>query len=247
MARERKSPQQKKKLEYEKGHFTFTNAPHAFPKSWRQKKAHANRQSRRKSEELLASAKPLISAVDAEAVVGDVTSGHLRHSVTRKRLRKVSTVTVGEKVRQKLEKRKESVGRRVSKHRKYDEIVAQAIVTLTSLGREDLGDFLRRAMKLLQGGDPIEWARVSQSGDRLDRALGFLERLERGNADFHDALRRNQQQCKAFQQWRKDANRILMKNALPALKKEAEKRTVGKKLKAMRRQSESKPRSKAST
>src|ERR1700734_3351553 len=113
MAKARKSPQQKKDLEYNKDHFTFSNAPHGFPKSWRQKKAQANRQYRRKSEALLAPAKRLISADDAEATAGDITSGHLNQAVARKRLRKMSSVTIGQKVKIKLEKRKESAGRRV--------------------------------------------------------------------------------------------------------------------------------------
>jgi hypothetical protein len=235
MAKARKSPQQKKDLEYNKDHFTFSNAPHGFPKSWRQKKAQANRQYRRKSEELLAPAKRLISADDAEATAGDITSGHLKQAVARKRLRKMSTVTIGQKVKIKLEKRKESAGRRVNKHRKYDAIVVQALGTLTSLDGDQLADFLRRAVRLLQVGDPIEWMRVSQSSESLDRALYFLEGLERGNAHLHDALRRNQQLCEAFQQWRKEANRILRKEALPVLRKAAEKRALKRKLNAARR------------
>jgi hypothetical protein len=112
MPKEQKSPQQKKQLEYDKDHFTFSESPHAFSKQWRRKKTHLSRQYRRRSEELLAPAKPQISADDAERVVGDLTIGHLKYSITRKPLRKSSTVTVGEKVQLKLEKRAQTAGRR---------------------------------------------------------------------------------------------------------------------------------------
>jgi hypothetical protein len=241
MAKIPKSPQKKKDLEYNKDHFTFGhNSSRMFPRAWKHKKANINRTYRRRADELLAPAKRQISADDAEEVVGDLTVEHLQHSITRKRLQKQGTVSVGEKVRLKLEKRRESAGRKVNAHRKYDEIVAQAVGTLLSLDREGLKNFLEIAAKFLQGSDPIERQRIGQSSAPLDRALNFLEQLNHGNGCYLDALRRNRELCKAFQQWQKEAQRIVMKEARPVLRKEAEKRAVGKKLKAMRRQSEPK-------
>lgn len=241
MAKIPKSPQEKKDLEYNKEHFTFGhNSSRMFPKVWKHKKANTNRTYRRRADELLAPAKPQISADDAEEVVGDLTIEHLKRSITRKRLQKQGTVSVGEKVRLTLEKRRESIGRRVNAHRKYDEIVAQAVGTLLSLDRKGLTNFLKTAVKFLQGGDPIERQRIGQSSAPLDRALNFLDQLNHGNDCYLDALRRNQELCKTFQQWRKEAGRIVMKEAQPELRKEAEMRAVSKKLKAMRRQSESK-------
>ena len=112
MPRQQKSPQQKKQLELEKDHFTFAKNPHAFRKGWREKKAEANRQYRRKSDELLAAAKPQISSGDAEALVGDVTIEHLKKSVSHKRLQKWGTVSLGEKIESKSQKRRETVDRR---------------------------------------------------------------------------------------------------------------------------------------
>ncbi len=238
MTRERKSPQVKKQLEYSSDHFTFSNAPHAFRKSWKRKKANTNREYRRKSDELLVQAKPEMSADDAEAIVGDLTIGRLKRSITRERLRKHSIVSLGEKVQIKLEKRKGLAGRRVDKRRNEDEVVTEAVTTLASLNGEDLLKFLRRAVKFLEGGDPIEWARVSQSGDRLDRALGFLEALERGG-HYREALCADRQLREAFQQWRQKANRILRKEAIPGLRKAEEKRTLKGKLNSLRRSSAS--------
>ena len=170
-------------------------------------------------------------------MVGEITAAQLKNSVSRKRLHKRGTVAVGEKIKLKLEKRKESAGRRVLKHRRYDETATQAVSTLTSLDREDLANFLKRAVKLLNGGDPIEWMQVSQSSNQLDRALWFLERLERGDAPYHEALCRNQRLCEAFLQWREKANRILRKGAWPALQKIKEKKALKRKLNAPRRSS----------
>lgn len=243
MGKESKSPQEKKQLEYSKGHFTFSETPHAFPRQWKRKKTAANRQYRRKSDKLLAPAKPHVSASDAEALIGDLTVGLFKDSITRKRLRNSSAVSVGEKVRIKLEKRKKMTGRRVNSHRKYDALVAEAIGTLASLEGEALAKFVRRAKRFLQGGDPLEWVRLREmrlreSDQPLDRALYFLESLERGDACFHDALRRNQPLCHGFQQWCKEANRLVMKDARVAARKAQEKSAIGKKLKSARRLNE---------
>jgi len=246
MGKGSKSSPEKKQLEYSKDHFSFSESPHAFPKQWRRKKTLANRQYRRKSEKLLGPVKPQVSSNDAEALVGDLTIGHLKNSLTRKRLRKSGTVSVGQKVRIKLEKREEMIGRRVNSHRKYDNLVEEAIGTLSSLGREELIKFVRRANKFLRGGDPLEWNRLSQSEQPLDFALYFLERLDRGDGSFHDALRRNPTICETFEQWGKEANRILMKDIRAAAKKAQERSAIGKNLKASRRFKESKPPGKSS-
>lgn len=88
MAIQRKSPREKKDLELKKDHFTFAEYPHRFRKAWPRKKALASRAYRRKSQQLLSPAKREISADDAEMSVGDVKTGHLKSSVTRKRLHK---------------------------------------------------------------------------------------------------------------------------------------------------------------
>jgi hypothetical protein len=109
MPRQQKTPQQKKQLELKKDHFTFAKNPHAFRKGWGEKKAEANRQYRRKSDELLAPAKPQISSEDAEALVGDVTIAHLDKSASHKRLHKRGTVSLREKIVIKSQKRQETM------------------------------------------------------------------------------------------------------------------------------------------
>lgn len=66
MGKERKSPQQKRDLQYDKDHFTFAEYLHAFRRQWRQEKTLVNRQYRRKSEGFVAEAKPEMTAADVE-------------------------------------------------------------------------------------------------------------------------------------------------------------------------------------
>lgn len=235
MARERKSPQLKKALEHDKDHFTFAKNPHAFRRNWKQKKTLANREIRRKSDELLAQAKPEMPANDVELIAGDITVAQLARSVLRKRLRKDGTVSVGEKVKLKLDKRVEMVGKRVHRHRKYDREAAQTVATLSSLKSEQLVDFVRRSAVFLDGGDPLEWDRVKSSKEPIDRELSFLEGLTRGNGRMHDALRRNQELCQALQSWVENANRILKKDQRVVQRKIEQKQMVTKKVNALRR------------
>lgn len=219
MPRQQKSPQQKKELELKKDHFTFAKHVHGFRKEWKDKKAQANRQYRRQSDELLVLAKPEISADDAEALVGDVTIARLQRSVPRKRLHKWSTVSLGEKISIKSQKREDTVDRRAKGRRNWDNVVQSAVTTLLSLEGDELVQVVKRIAGLIQGGDPVEWMRTYQSKDRLDRTIFFVEQVNRGNCLYIDALRRNQELCKAFQAWAVKANRILAKQRRPAQKK----------------------------
>jgi hypothetical protein len=109
-----------------------------FPKTWKRKKTFANREYRRKSDELLAPAKLGIAADDAELIADDLTVGHFQKSVVQKRLQKVGTVSVAEKVKQKLEKREAAVGQNVQRHQIFDRAATLAISTLSSLVGEEL-------------------------------------------------------------------------------------------------------------
>jgi hypothetical protein len=181
-----------------------------------------------------------MSAQDIDLAVGDITPAQLAKSVFRKRLRKAGTVTVGEKVKLKLEKRAATVGRRVKSHKKYDLLMVEAVGTLTSLDGERLVDFVRRAVIFLHRGDPIEWTRVKQSKDRIDRALSFLENHQRGSSPEREALCRNDELRNAFRDWATKANRILSKDRKVIRKKIGQKEATEKMVKALRRQAESK-------
>ena len=236
MPRQQKSPQQKKQLELKKDHFTFTDAPHAFRKNWKKKKANVNRQYRRRSDEVLCIAKPEISGEDAEVLVGDVTVAHLENSISERRVRKRSTVSLGEKIKTKSLNRQERIGRRVESKRESSHVVQSAVSTLVALDGEELVQVVNRIDKVLHGGDPIEWMRLYQSKDRIDRAILFVEQIERGDWTLSEALRTDQKLCKTFQSWAVKASRILAKQARPSQRKLAQKVAIKKKVNILIRQ-----------
>jgi hypothetical protein len=209
MARERKSPQEKKELEYAKDHFTFGwHSSRYFPQTWKRKKARVNRNYRRKSEEILAQAKPGIDSGDLEAIADGLTAARFQKSVSRKRLSKTGVVSVGEKVQRNLERRQESVGRHARRDQRYDSSAVSAIKTLTSLQREELVEFVRRADRMLNAKSAALKG-VLPCKDNLDRALYFLYLVAAGSHLEVDALQRNPDLDKVFQSWIVKANQIL--------------------------------------
>lgn len=236
MGSQRKSPQEKKVLGSKKDHYTFAEYPHGFRTAWPLKKALANREYRRKADELLSQAKTGMSSEEVDPVTGELTAAQIRNSVSRKRLRKSGTVSAGEKIRITLEKRTAAAGRRANKRRNYDLIVTSAVETLNSLEGEILVDAVKRIAVLLQGGDSVEWAQLYQSADRLDRAVFFVERIVRGDGNYRDALRRDRVLCESFQLWKKKASGILAKLYRPQQRKIEQKIANEKKVKTLRRE-----------
>ena len=234
MAKERKSPQQKKEMEYTKDHFTpGWHSSRMFPRTWKRKKTRVNRVYRRKSDELLAPAKPGIAA-DVELIADDLTAARFQKSVSRKRLRKVGTITVGEKVKRKLDNREEAVGRKVRRHQQYDRAATSAVSTLCALDGEKLVDVVRHADLLCNGRNADELKRVLGSHDPVDRALHFLYSLASGFAFEKYALRRNPELDKALENWIVKANRIFDREKRARERALAQKQTTRKKLKVLR-------------
>jgi hypothetical protein len=235
MAKERKSPPEKKAHEYSKDHFTFgSRSARAFPKVWKRKKTHANQEFRRKSSALLTQAKPGLAAEDAILITGELAAQQFEVSVIRKSLHKFGTVTVGEKIKRKLNKRKDTVSRRVQNRERYDREAAQAVTTLSALECEQLADAIQRAGLLCRGGDPVEFSRIYRSKDSLDRALLFVRNVHWGSCHERDALCRNPKLREAFGAWVDEANRVLRRPEITAFKKAAEKQALKKKLTAQR-------------
>jgi len=240
MAKERKSPQQKKELELTRDHFTpGRQSSRMFPKTWKRKKARANREYRRKSEELLAQAKPGIGAQDLELIADDLTAARFQKSVIRTRLHKTGTVTVGEKVMGKLERRAEAVGRNVLNHERYDRAAASTVNTLGSLAGEELLGVVRRAGLLCRDRNADELKRVLQSKDDVDRALYFVHLITAGSGFELDALRRNPQLDKALEAWIRNAARVLDRDKRAREEKLRRKEAARKKIKLAREGSSS--------
>jgi hypothetical protein len=241
VSRERKSPQQKKELEYTRDHFTFAKHVHAFRKEWPLKKALANRELRRKGDELLAQAKPGISVNDAEVVVGEMTAAQLKKSVSRKRLHKRGTVAVGEKIKLKIEKRKETAGHRVAALKKYSAIVGEALGVLNSLQGDKLTAAVRRANLLSISRDFKNKWKVKQSEDPSERALYVFSSVcfggnyLCGDAYLIDRIRSEPELWEQFSLWVQKYERILQKDGRAAQRKLDEKSAAERKVKALRR------------
>ena len=234
MPKERKSPQEKKSLEYTRDHFTFARHS-SFPKTWKRKKTQANREYRRKSDELLVQVKPGMAAADAASIADDLTAALFQRSAVRKPLQKHGTVTVGEKVKLKLERREERIGRRSRSHEPYDRAAASTVRTLSSLEGERLAEVARRGIILCNSQDAKECFALRQSSDPVDQALYFLYRLSHGSGFEIDAMRRNQELGAVLNGWLTKANRILARDWRVIERKDAQKQKTGQKVNALRR------------
>ena len=238
MPKEPKSPQEKKRLELTRGHFTFGwHSSRAFPKVWKRKKTLVTRELRRKGNDLLAQAKPGIGADDAASITSDVTSSRIGKFIVRKRLRKTGTVTVGEKVKLKLQKRQELTGRRVEKIQADDQFVASAIATLRSLEGKEFEVAVKRASFLRSKSDAHESVRLMLSDDPVDQALHFLNGIFWGINSKMDAVRINRELHTEFIEWIKKADRLLARENRPIERKAEEKLRTEKKLKSLNRDS----------
>ena len=235
MPKSPKSPQEKKELALKRDRITFSKSVPGFRKTWPKKKALANREYRRKSDELLTKTKTGDSAEDAEIKVGDVTTTHLKKSISRKRLVKWGPVSLGEAIKLKLEKREETVGRRANKKHRVDSQVASVLSTLEDLDSDALKAFLIKLDAVLRGGDTLKSFQLSQSPDPLVQAIFFVKQIARGNAIYCDSLERNREFCVRYRAWRQKAVRVMEKMRRPAQRKLEEKAVHQKKVKAQLR------------
>ena len=220
----RKSPQEKKQLDYERDHFTpgWNSSSRRFAKAWRGKKTHANRQYRRRSQELLVGMKTGIGEDDLFS--DDLTAARFQESVSRKRLRKQGTMTLREKVETKLAKRATMVGRRARTKREAEAWAKSAVATLGGLQAEKFVEASRRA-ELLCRGNVDELRRVMSSRDPVDRALLFLRHIRDGSGHLVDALRRRPELQEALANWLKKAERADGRKATASPKQKKKLRT----------------------
>jgi hypothetical protein len=213
MAKPRKTPQEKKELEYAKDHFTFGSfSSRMFPRTWKRKRASANRQYRRKGQELLAPAKTGVTLDDIEILGDDLTAKRFQKSVRRKPLRKHSTVSVGEKIKKKLERRNETINRRAVKRRHYDLVAASAVKTLCSLQGTQMTQAARQMDRICSQKDANELSSILRSPSPLSQALHFLYLVAAGSFFEIEALRRNPDLDKALATWLTRANKILRRD-----------------------------------
>lgn len=239
MSKERKSPQQKKRFEFTRDHFSGGyNSARGFSKGWRRKKTRVNREYRRKSDELLAPIKPGSEANDAEMVSEELTTARFQKSVSRKRLTKTGVITMGERVKERLERRADAVGRREEQHRRYDHVAKEAVQTLNRLNGDELIEVVNRA-ELVRQRNGIEVGRIRKSGDPVDQALSFLYAVSVGSGRELDALRRNPDVNRDLGLWIQKANRIIAGDQRKQERKLREKEAARQKMKSVVRRSKS--------
>jgi len=238
MAKSPKSPQEKKELALKKDHVTLGGeSVHGFRKIWPKKKALANREYRRKSDELLAKPKSGNSAEDVEYMTGDVTATELEKSISRKRLVKWGAISLESAIQYKFEKREETVGRRANRNRRADAHVSSALSTLESLSEPRLKSFLTRLDALLERNDFSTQYQLSQSPDPQNQALFFVHQVVRKDFTYCRSLQRNREFCLRYHAWRRKAVQVMEKMMRPAKRKFEEKAANEKKVKAQLRKS----------
>lgn len=239
MGNKRKSPQEKKQLEFTRDHFSGGyNSARGFSKGWRRKKARVNREYRRKSDELLAPIKPGLEADDAEMISGELTTAHFQKSVSRKRLRKIGVISIGERVKERLEHRSKTVSRRVHQHQFDDRVAKTAVRTLSQLSGKELIEVVNEA-KLVRKHDGIELGRIRNSSDPVDQALSFLHAVSLGSGRELEALRRNPDVNRDLGRWIQKVDRIIARDRRKEERKLNEKEAVRQKTRIVVRRSKS--------
>src|SRR5262245_43728140 len=94
----RKTPPEKKQLDYDEQIRPYLEAPHAFRKNWPKKKARANRRTRRLADTLI---RESVKRDDVE----DLTSRAVKNVRKGKDIRKTQVVTLGQRVNENREAR----------------------------------------------------------------------------------------------------------------------------------------------
>ena len=103
-----KTPQEKKQLHYDKDHVVSGGeAPHAFRRKWPKKKTRANRDYRRRADQLTKAAEKEVQADGVENQESIATREQIRKSVGRKPLVKWGVRTIRDEVEASLENRME--------------------------------------------------------------------------------------------------------------------------------------------
>jgi hypothetical protein len=142
----------------------------------------------------------------SDPISDDLTAARFQKSIRRKWLRKQGTITLGEKVKMKLENRASMAGRGVTTKRNSEAWARSALTTLNGLRGEKLTEIARRA-KNLSRGNFDETQRVMLSQDPVDRALLFLHHVSSGFTPEFYALRRSPKLQEGWATWLKKAEK----------------------------------------
>jgi len=233
MARERKSPQEKKLRDYSV-RVTAGNRRNASAR--KKEKKSVGRETRSKRDELLAQIKPQISSEDAELIAGELTPTHVQKSASRKGPQICSAEPFSHVIERQQQRRQESFGRKTRTHPRYDQLAREAIETLNAIEEERFVEIARRAGKLCSLEYRYKFEGELKTDDPIDRALHFLCSVSAHSHEESQALCRNRDLDKAFSAWIQRANRILRKDRLTAQRKLEEQQAIKKKLRTSENQ-----------
>jgi len=154
----RRTPQEKKRLEYDRDRYVEAENPHLFRKGWPKKKALASRRERRRGERLLEGLRNLpAEAVVEHAEDAALTASHAAHAQPGRWLAKQGVLTVRQRVAHRTARRVEQTGFNFFKQ-EYD----------SAAHRKDFAAFLT---SVVVGGGPGSDALAAHLGRLLDPAL----------------------------------------------------------------------------
>jgi hypothetical protein len=231
MARERKSPQEKKLREYG-DRVTPGNRRNAEAR--KKEKRGVGREIRNKTENLLAQVKPELPSQEAENLTEEITAGRVRKSVIRKRVLKYNAAPFSKVVEWQRERRVGSFQRKKRSYPHYDRIAREAVGTLNAIDNNQFAEIARRAGILCSPENCYKYARPQDLKDPIARALEFVRRATTCYSHEHQALCRNDDLKHEFRLWLDKADRILRKDQMAREKKAAEQRAIQQKLKTVR-------------
>ncbi len=195
-----------------------------------------NRQYRHKSQKRLAPVKPGLEANEAEKISEEITTAQLQKSVSRKRLKKIGVLPMGERVRQRLERRSQIPQRRAAEKLQYDQETIESLRKLSQTAGKELIEIVNRAA-LLRNGPSKTPGRVGTSSHPLANALNFLFQVSIGSSREIMLLRRNPQLNQELALWIEKANRIMRKAQYAQERKLKEKDAQRQRVKNLRKTS----------
>jgi hypothetical protein len=146
--------------------------------------------------------------------------------VSPKRPYKFGVISMGERVKRRLERQADPVG------------AAEAVRTLNRLIGEKLIAAVNRA-ELMRNRSGVELERIRHSSDPVDRALNFLYAVSAGSGRELDALRRNPAVNRDLGLWIRKANRIIARHQHKQQRKLQEEEAARQKMKIIVRRNRS--------
>jgi hypothetical protein len=172
----KKTPPEKKQAEYEKNHYTFAwFSPRGFRKTWKKKKNYRNRVVRRKSNDLLHQVK-FHKLDELGPAAESLTSELFRKGLSDKRVRKIGTVNLRDKIEKKKARRENREETSRERKRRLATIYAERIAALE---RNPDSAEARKLLAGLRQGDGRLWVFLQDNPDWNLRLRARIDELQK--------------------------------------------------------------------